>query len=324
MNAGGWLAAAAVLGVLLCACTLTPATSPTPAPSPTPPSPSPPATVAAPAPQRTVEALPDSEGEATMLVHDPSMVFSRDEEGTRGPESFWVDGDLITILDHLNDRVVSFRDGAVAETLEWPATADGDPVPGVDLAIDGDTFYFLAFGEPFVHVHQRLEGGLAPVRVIDFSSVSSVQTDRIELQDDQLIGVTYSGRRFLIEGDGTLPPDPFLDLDEQLPSHVVVDGQLNVRLLSRHDPVGINLLRRDATGSWYSTAESFYSPDAGNVYLRHVYQFAADGSLLRTFSPHRGVDHVPNREFRVVADKLYQLLDRNDGARVLQVHPNPA
>ena len=315
--------ATAVSGMLLSGCS--PARPVTPSPTAVPPTPVRTATASpTPAARRTIEVLPDTMSEVTVLVSDPSMVFSRPEEEPRGPESFWVDGDLVTIADHLNSRIATFQDARIVETLAWPVTKGGEAVPAVDLAIDGDTFYFLAFLEPLVHVHQRVEGRLSPVRVIDFSSRASSQTDQIELQDGNLIGVTYSGTRFLMEGPGELPPDPFLDIDEELPSHLVADGLLNVRLLTSHDPLGIRLLHRDSAGSYYATAESYYDDARGNIVVSHVYQFAADGSLLRTFTPPRDGNHIPNREFRVVDDHLYQLRDHEDGASVLQVHPNPA
>ena len=259
-----------------------------------------------------------------MLVNDKSMVRSRVEEEPQGPETFWVEEDQITVADHVNNRIVTFQNTGVIDSLDWPTTAEGEPVRAVDMAIDGDTFYFLEFMEPFVHVHQRVHGRLEPVRVVDFSSESSSQVDQIELRDGNLIGVTYSGRRFMIEGSGELPPDPVLQIDEEIPSHIVKDGPVNVRLATRHEPVGVQLLRRDSTGSYYLTAESHYSDEQGTVYVLHVYHLALDGSLVRTFTPHRDVDHVPNREFRLVNDQLYQLLVRADSAEVILLHPNSA
>ncbi|MGC4154641.1 MAG: hypothetical protein QM628_16420 [Propionicimonas sp.] len=313
------LAAAMLAGFLLTACVSPPTAGPSSTPSPSISEMSPP-----PAPQRTIDPLPDTASKATVLLSDPSMVFTQTEQEAAGPETFWVHGDLVTIADHLNSRIVTFRDGQIVETLEWPVMENGEPVPAVDLAIDGDLFYFLAFMEPSVYVHQRVDGRLAPQRLIDFSSPNSSQVDMIELEDGNLVGVTYSGRRFLIEGPGPLAPDPVLDIDERLPSHIVQDGALNARLLTQHEPVGIHLLQRDASGSYYWTAESYYSDDIGNVYVLHVYQFASDGSLVRTFTPHRDVDHVPNRELRVVNDQLYQLLDRADSAEVVLLHPDSA
>jgi hypothetical protein len=228
------------------------------------------------------------------------------DEHSRGPASFAINGDSILVLDSEHGRVIDFdRNGTVRQTM--------NDVRGVDLATNGSSTFVLDAATESV------------VRISSDGSRSTVQglpSDVLRLEKRDTVGYEVGGQFVSLEGTSRVssqslassPGDTagefdYADIDRH--TGTVRDRWTGVTLTVRttQNLGSMNVIGVDDAHDIFVAVEQLL--DGGRVLrvAKEVRKFAPDGSLRSVIPINIDYAAHPVREFVVTPDgTLYHLL----------------
>ena len=306
----------ALLGLAISGCTVSPQPDLPSGTASAAVSPTSPATTTSPAtPRLTVVRTPaaDAPSKAQALLDQPKMVFTRPDDQPHAPETFVVRGDTVTIADRVNDQIVTFQNGRRIAAIAFP------DLKLADMAIRDGHYYFL----------NALDQREVDEYVIDATGTLTqvgtqtlpAEADRIGWDDGRLVAQLIEHNTWVaVDGSGPVPANPTFDLNGR--GFRVNDGHTVLEIPTRHEPIGIDLIARDADYTYYQVYDNYVRANAEQVYRGYVYQFDRSGQLVHTYTLHVAIDFKPSRELQIVDGRVYQLFVTNKTAQVLLLEPN--
>lgn len=250
-----------------------------------------------------------------VLLDDPALIHHEVAGVGGSPTGFFVGGDTITVPDEDNKgQVLSvYHGGERVDRLSLPY------VPYGEFVVWENTYYLLSGTlRAFTRQGNELVETSLPQEV-----VSAGQLDRLVVEGENLVAVA-GGKHYLVAGPGPLVAAPQLEIVSD--GFTIADGDLDVRLQTGGEPIGVHLLGRDAEHVWYEAVDSRRYERAGSWYQSFVYQFSKDGRLTDTFTLDPRTRQVQVANGRVYALVVIedQAVVAKDTVQVWELEPNLA
>lgn len=275
-------------------------------------------------PTVVVRALPPTKPSAAReVVNDHSLVDDAPDADRepQGPVTFSVSGDTVVIDNEIPEQpvLVSYRDGRKVRTLRSPDDCC------IDLWIEGERYWTLgANGTEWVVAPgaDRLTGvrGVTlPPDTEDYLAATPgtiVQWGggRLERTDTGLLAVPSDGLPVLLAGSGT--PTKW-QLSTKGKTLVITDPGFTARIPTRASQAYADLLSHRGGYAFYQVSDGV-GPNGG-----YIYQFTTTGTLVHTYTLHRGVVQEDARTVVITDDaQVYQLVLSAKTVRVLRLAPN--
>jgi hypothetical protein len=250
---------------------------------------------------------------ATVILDAPEMVFSRPEDQLHAPETFVIDGDTLTIADRVHKLLVTYHNGQRTGTIPFP------DMNIQDMAIRGDHYYFLDPDQ--IHVAEYLLGA---DRLLQRTATWSLPAEAWLIKwDGQYLAAHLVERNTWVSATGSDPitANPTFGLEGH--TFEIFDGPLTMKIPTRWEPIGIDLVDREGDYSYYKVTDNYTRANATQVYISYIYQFDNQGHFIHSYTMRIAKVYKPAREIQIDNGQVYQLYETEKTAQILRLAPNP-